>query len=377
MAFGSPLLGNRSRCASALLVALLLGSAFEAQAFKIELDENSFLTLGVLMQPQLQVGNQGPDWGSAQFFARRTRLSFGGQHKKLGFLLLVEQFNWGKDSNWKPSLAFQDAVAFVELQQDMYLDVGLFIFPLVRYFAQSAGSIHTLDYFLPLLPFRENSHSVFRDMGVQFRSFFLDEALHLRASLSNGITATSGTGANTAALPRLAATLRYNFLGSEKNYVLSALYFSKTPLLSAGMGFEYQPKAYLYATPKNPNQKADSLSLGADFFLEYPFWEDHAFIAQANFFHYSRGPQNPDSGTGAVFEVGWLMGKIEPLISWGFFNSLAPGRAKDVWSLRPGFNWWIDKHRFNLKTELGWTGHRLWWNTKKDFAFTTQLQVAL
>jgi hypothetical protein len=377
MALGSPSVYNRSRFACAALSLLLLGSALEAQAFKIELDEDSYLTLGVVMQPQLQVSNQGPGWGLAQFFARRTRLSFGGQHKKLGFLLLVEQLNWGKDNNWKPSLAFQDAVAFIAFDENTHLDVGLFIFPMVRYFAQSAGSIHTLDYFTPALPFHENSHSVFRDMGVQFRGFFLDETLHLRASLSNGVVANAATGANKISFPRLAAMLRYNFLGSEKNYALSAIYFSETPLVSMGVGFEWQPNAYVYATPHNPNRKADSLSMGADFFLEWPFWERHAIIAQANFFRYARGPQNPDSGTGAVIEVGWLIGKIEPLISWGFFNSSAPGHAKDAWSIRPGLNWWIDKHRFNLKAEAGWTGHRLRWNTKKDFVFLAQLQVAL
>jgi len=375
MALGFPSFANRFRCACAALALLLLSS--EAQAFKIELDEDSFLTLGVLMQPHLLVNNQGPDWGSAQVYARRTRLSFGGQYKKLGFLLLIEQFDWGKNSNWKPSLTFQDAVAFIELQKDMHLDVGLFIFPLVRYFLQGAGAIHTLDYFIPAIPFLENSHSVYRDMGVQFRGFFLDDTVHLRASLSNGITANAPSGANKASLPRVAGMLRYNFLGSEKGYALSAIYFSKTPLMSVGMGFEYQPNAALYATPSNPAQKADSLSLAADFFVEYPFWERHALVAQANLFHYARGPQNPFSGTGAVLEVGWLIGKIEPILSWGYFNSMAPGHAKDVWSLRPGLNWWIDRHRFNLKAEAGWTGRRLQWNTKKEFACTVQLQVAL
>jgi len=356
---------------------LLAGSALEAQAFKIELNENSFLTLGILLQPQLQITNQGPDWGSAQFLARRTRLLFGGQYKKLGFLFVTDQLNWGKDNNWKPDFFIQDAVVFIEFNENLRLDAGLFIFPLVRYYAQSAGAIHTLDYFLPAIPFAENSHKVYRDMGVQFRGFFFDNILHLRAAISNGVTVNAVTGVNQASIPRFSAMLRYNILGSEKNYALSAIYFSETPLLSLGVGAEYQPNAYVYATPSNPQKKSDSLSLGADFFLEYPFWEKHAIVAQANFFHYARGPQNPDSGTGAVIELGWLINRLEPLISWGFFNSMAPAHAKDAWSIRPGLNWWIDKHRLNLKVEAGWTGHRLQWNTRKDFGFSAQLQVAL
>jgi hypothetical protein len=369
--------GKRSRFASAALALLLSVSALEAQAFKIDIDEDSFLTLSILLQPQLQVGNQGPDWGSAQFFARRTRLLFGGQHKKLGFLFVTEQLNWGKGGNWEPDFFIQDAVAFLEFDKHATLDVGLFIVPLVRYFAQSAGAINTLDYFVPAIPFPKNSHKVYRDMGVQFRGFFLDKALHLRASLSNGVNANALTGANHTSLPRLAAMLRYNFLGSEEGYALKAIYFSETPLLSVGMGFEYQPNAYVYATTNNPQRKADSLSMGMDCFLEYPFCERHAILAQANLFHYARGPQNPDSGTGAVIELGWLIGQIEPLISWGFFNSLAPGHAKDAWSLRPGLNWWIDGHRLNLKLEAGWTAHRLHFATRKDFAFIAQLQLAL
>jgi len=379
--FSSPL-GRQLRLLPAVLTLLLATSALEAQAFKIDIDENSSLSLGILLQPQLSVGNQGPDWGSAQFFARRTRLLFGGQYKKLGFLFVTEQLNWGKDGNWEPAFFIQDAVAFLEFDKNTYLDVGLFIVPLVRYFAQSAGAINTLDFFLPAIPFPQNSHKVYRDMGVQFRGLFLEEALHLRASVSNGVVANATTGTNKTSLPRLAAMLRYNFLGSEKDYALKAIYFSKTPLLSVGVGAEYQPNAYVYATTTRPQRKSDSLSLGADFFLEYPLEGGEslgrqALLAQLNFFHYARGPQNPDSGTGAVVELGWLIGKIEPLVSWGYFNSLAPGHAKDAWSIRPGLNWWIDKHRLNLKVEAGWTGHRLQWNTKKDFAFVTQLQVGL
>ncbi|MCL2011265.1 MAG: hypothetical protein FWG75_00545 [Cystobacterineae bacterium] len=378
MAFASlPTLRCCPRFVGATLALLLATTSLQAQAFKVDIDEDSHLTLGILLQPQLQLGNQGPDWGTAQFFSRRTRLIFGGQHKKLGFLFVAEQINWGKGGNWKPDFFVQDAVAFIEFDPNLRLDAGLFIFPLVRYFAQSAGAMHTLDYFIPAIPFAENSHKAYRDMGLQFRGFFLNEAIHFRASISNGVVADATTGTNRTSIPRVATMLRYNFLGSEKNYAISAIYFSKTPMLSLGVGAEYQPNAYVYSTTHNPRQKADSLSLGADVFLEYPFGEKHALLAQANFFHYARGPQNPDSGTGAVIEVGWLIGKIEPLISWGFFNSLAPGHVRDNWSLRPGFNWWIDKHRLNLKLEAGWTGHRLRFNTRKDFVFTAQLQMAL
>ncbi|MCL2177825.1 MAG: hypothetical protein FWB81_00190, partial [Cystobacterineae bacterium] len=210
----------RTRLLCATLSWLVATNAWEAYAFKIEVNEDASVTLGVLLQPQLQLTHQGPKWGSAQFLARRTRLLLGGQYKKLGFLFVTEQLNWGKNNQWTPDFFIQDAVAFFEFNENLRLDVGLFIFPLVRYSAQSAAAIHTLDYFTPAIPFPENSHKVYRDMGVQFRGFFLDNTLHLRAAISNGVTTNTSTGTNPSSIPRLSAMLRYNFLGHEKNYAL-------------------------------------------------------------------------------------------------------------------------------------------------------------
>jgi hypothetical protein len=187
---------------------------------------------------------------------------------------------------------------------------------------------------------------VWRDMGVQLRGFA--GPLGFRVAVRNGAEGTPWEDApslNPDDLPRAVAHVRWNFLTGEEDLFFQGIYFTDKPHLSVGAGADCQPSAIATASSVH-----DALDLSADVFVDWPMGNDQEAVFQTHVYHYRQGLDNAQSGTGFFSELGYRFGVFEPVLSAKYFNSRV--RNQYLLAVRPGFNIWVQKHTFNLKTEV-------------------------
>lgn len=352
-----PLSLHRPYSLVVLLVALAtLVIPTPAHAVKVPLGEGpATLNIGVLAQPWTQLSTNGAPAGGmgTDFFLRRIRLSVSGNvTERVSFFVQTDQPNLGRDGDWNPAFFIQDAFASVKLTDSpVFIDAGMMLAPFTHHSLQGAGTIHTVDLHAALVRFPRNEGRLWRDAGVQVRGFA--GPLHFRAGIFNGIEGTPANPTTTPPtpelnpndIPRLAAHVRYNLLGTEEGFFFNGIYFADQPKLSVGLGVDYQPRSVLAA-----GVERDDFNVGADVFLEYPLANDQALIFQTNAFRYFQGRENPNSGFGLFGELGYRIGLLEPVFSAEYFN--ASVADTDLLAFRPGLNVWLMKHTFNLKAEV-------------------------
>ncbi len=355
---------------TALAVLLPTGPA---QAGKIQLSEQAFLNVNVLAQPWAQVTpNAAPTGGaSTDFFLRRIRLMvFGNVTDRLSFFVDTEQPNLGRDGNWTPAFFIQDAFVSVKLAEGHALDAGMILVPFTHHTLQGAIALNTVDYHSQLIRPTRGLGPAWRDAGVQARGAF--GSLHYRVGVFNGIEGQPAKenqpALNIDDVPRVAGHVRYNVLGREEGFFLQGIYFDNQPRLSVGVGADYQPRAAVSA-----GMAHDALAVGADLFLEYPLAENQALVFQTNVFRYWQGSDNTNSGFGIFGEVGYLLGAWEPVLSAEYYN--AEVRASDFFAVRPGVNYWFDKHVFNFKAEVAVVRQGLLAQAPSQIVGTAQLQL--
>lgn len=332
---------------AALAVALSLPGT--AVAGKLTINEEAYLNVNLLMQPQVQLTKDGAPVGhvGTDFFLRRVRLLvFGAVTKKLTFFMETDQPNFGKDGKYDVDFFVQDAFVSYEFLDKVWVDAGFIIAPLSRHNLQGAIALDTVDFHSSVIRFTPGVGKVWRDMGVQLRGFA--GPLGFRAAILNGVRGSvlpDGRVINPDDWPRGVAMARMNFLTREEDLFFQGIYFAEKPHLSVGAGADYQPDAIATASGVH-----DSLALSADLFADVPLGATMELVFQAAVYHYRQGFDNPNSGTGFLAELGYRIGVVEPVVSATYFRSRVD--AQDSLALRPGFNLWFKKHTFNLKTEL-------------------------
>jgi len=127
-------------------------------------------------------------------------------------------------------------------------------------------------------------------------------------------------------------------------------------------------------------------AFSGDLFAEYPFTADDELVGKANFFYYGEGasfiPGSTALARGGIAlygEAGFRHDWIEPLA----FVEYLKGKDDSIKILAPhaGVNFWINKHTFNMKVDVGYrktdvlaaaTGVT---TTTKDILGTVQAQV--
>jgi hypothetical protein len=337
--------------------------------------EDSSLNVGLLLQPQAQFTRDAAPTGDVgtDFFLRRVRLLvFGNVTPKLSFFIEIDQPNFGKDGNWDTAAFFvQDAFLSYAFAEKLWVDAGMILAPLSHHALQGAVALNTVDYHSTLIRYPRGEGKIWRDAGLQLRGF--SGPLHFRLGLFNGIEGSpSKDGApaiNPDDLPRVVGHVRWNFLGTEPGFFFQGRYFSETPLLSVGLGADYQPSAILSTDKARAN-----LATTLDVFLEKPLSADQSLVFQAGLFRYDQGGvRNPASGLGTFFEAGYRLGLLEPVLSAEYFNSRVP--EQDLVALRPGLNLWFQRHTFNLKTELAFSRQGDLSTARTSVSGTAQLQL--
>ena len=384
------------------LMGLLLASwALPAGAVTVFEDKEKgvVVNVGVLAQPWLQVTAPGggagegtcgterpscftntgnPDGGpSFDMFMRRARLMLWGNiTKDLAVFIDTDQSNWGKNGLYNQPMVVQDAFFSYTVMPEFKVDVGLMLVPLSHHTLEGATSLHALDYHSDLIRFPAGH--TFRDVGLQFRGLVANDMIHYRFGIFNGVRQAAVPAppppdpalppppanypVNNLGLPRFAGHLRVNVVGVEPDFFVKGIYFSETPIVSIGVGADFQPNAVLRAFDQRRNYFQGSL----DVFAEIPFSADDEVIVKANVFYASIGASGvtgpavntrPQGAIGAYLEAGYRMGSIEPL---AFIEAYQEPDAEDEPGARSyvsphvGLNYWAMKHNFNIKTDLGY-----------------------
>jgi hypothetical protein len=385
------------------VVAILVVSrpAFAAPVL-VDAEHGVAVNLGVFLQPWFQVtapavtngGSKGigaPDGSgpSFDFFLRRVRLmAFGSVTKNLSFFVETDQPNFGKGGDFTSSMFIQDAFLTYTFSPALRVDAGMLLVPFSRHTIEGAIGLHALDYHGDLI--RLPAGKIWRDTGVQVRGLLLDDHIHYRLGVFEGVRNSAapviaipppapGETAPTAlaplndnGLPRLTAQVRFNLLGTEGDFFLKGIYFSQTPLVSFGLGVDYQPGAVYqdippgaaFATlPGNSPQTAiapgDYVALSLDAFVELPLFADDELIAKANLFYYGEGSSRipgttalPNGGIGFFVEAGYRHGWIEPL---AYVEYMRGGDdTLEIFAPHVGVNFWVTQHNFNLKADVGY-----------------------
>jgi hypothetical protein len=382
---------TRSRAATAtwsmvlaafVLVPIMLSSS-TAQAAGLQLDKDTFIDVHMLLQPTAQFryddskDNPNAQHAFGDFYMRRTRFVMAGQVTKwVTFFAETDMPNWGKAGDWgSPTFYVQDAYMQFNIHEAFNIVGGMILTPFVHNASQGATSLHNLDYHSDLVRYPASlvknaapiSNKVWRDNGVMFRGFLLNKHLDYRIAFTNGVqdgavikdaTATAPqVNAATGECPRFSGRIQYNFFDAEEGFFLAGTYLGKKKLLSVGFAYDVQPG--VYGAHDNMHQY---WGFGGDIFLDMPINKRDRLSGQFDFVGYG-GDTNPTRGKGFLFDLGYAMGKWEPLIAIDYYRGGAPlldaenneitGFKKDLLGLHVGLNYWLKGHAANVKLDLG------------------------
>jgi len=340
---------------------------------------DSSLNINMQMQGWFQAlenaAPNGTGW-DYRVFLRRTRLILSGDFtKQLHFFVNIDAPNWGRANAGDPTglnqvnqrFLIQDVRMVYEPVPGIFVVGGFLIIPISRHMHQSTLSFNTIDQHTATLRFQQtgtgNSNLAFREPGVEAHGWLFDKRVGFRFGLYNGVRGTTGAydpvtnplgGVNPDAVPRIAGYLHLNLLDSEeRGFLYQGVYFAEKPILSVGVGTNYQAKSVRVPAT---GQLSDYRGTAADVFLEYPFGNDTAVNFQFAFYNYDFGDGHPSTGNGFFSDLGYRYGQWQPVVSYEYFHGTstltAPTLPDDARIWTAGINWWINKTTANLKWEF-------------------------
>jgi len=367
---------------SAVLAAALLTSprVGAVTVFEDKANDRS-LAVGVLLQPQVQTTEDGApngqDFGT-DFFLRRARLYVAGEVLKgLTFFFQTDQPNWGKGGNFTVPFYVQDAFISYQVDRALTVDSGFFLVPLEHQTLEGTATLHPIDYHGAVILFPATFGILFRDLGLEARGLLLNDRIHYRLAVlagTRGPDIPTGAAAGTPDLnpdaePRFTGQLRFNLYGVEDKFLFNGIYFSDTPMISVGIGGDFQRNSV-----RTPTGVADYGVVSGDLFFEYPLSADEEVILKGDVADWREGSGSASTGVTAWGEAGFRIAWIEPLVGADWFH--AEQGLKDYTAIRPGLNFWLRRHTFNIKAEAAWTStHTPSTGTDRAFVATLQGQV--
>jgi len=336
------------------MAALVFVVPVTARAEKVLSGGDLTLNVGALLQPETQIAEDAAPNKSTgtDFFLRRARLVVSGSlTRQVDFFIDTEQANLGKGGT-TGNVSLLDAFGTFKIAPPIAIDGGLMLVPLTRHALQSAISLNGIDYHSKLILYPPNSNFIWRDLGIEARGLLAGGHLHYRAGIFAGVHGTEPTmmmpiARNQSDIPRVAGHVRWNFLGKEETFFFPGISFATEPLLSFGVGADYQPNAVAAMTRAN-----DYLALASDVFAEIPTkGESQELVFQGTFFRYDQGPDAAGTGIGGFVETGYRINWFEPTVAYEQFST-DHNPAGDYRAIHGGIAGFYEKHKANLKADL-------------------------
>ena len=193
-----------------MLVAALWAPTAHAVPVVEDKEKGLAINVGALIQPQFQmtmsgansdtgpcgngdtdrcspgIGNPRGDGPSYDFFVRRARLMlWGSVNKQISFFIDTDEPNLGKGGSFATTTFIQDAFATYTFMPELRIDGGLMLVPLSHHTLEGATSLNALDYHSDLVRFPTGR--IFRDAGIQVRGVALEDHLHYRLGIFEGV----------------------------------------------------------------------------------------------------------------------------------------------------------------------------------------------
>ena len=378
-------------CAAALTVVAV---SSPAGAVKLKVADDTFINVRLLLQPWIELKNDptvtatNPNLTdfTNDYFLRRTRVLFGGQVTKwVSFFMETDMPNWGRRGNWSvissakdattgamtsvnevTGFFVQDAYVSIDLHESFHVAAGMLMLPFVHFSRQSAANLHTLDYHSTLLRYPTSGDKVWRSTGVEVRGLLLKKKIDYRIAMTNGVAdktqmvaatydsagvqITPAVMSNTNDAPRVTGRVAYNFFDAEEGFFLGGTYLGKKKILSVGFAFDAQPGVFGSSLD---GAKRPYYAIGGDVFLDYPLRSNLRLSGQVDVVYYG-GEDNPKRGFGMAMDIGFAIGKFEPLIGFDYFKGPDASELEDQYlGIHPAFNYWLAGHNANIKLDLG------------------------
>lgn len=360
---------------SLVLLGIGLASPSARAAAKLSVTDDTFINLDLLLQPWVQFTYQkdsmypatkganakpaaeAPD-GQTDFFLRRTRIILGGQITKwVSFFMETDMPNLGKGGVWagvdyngdgitdvSPATFFvQDAWVKFNINPAFNIYAGMLITPFNRNFFTSAAKLHGLDYHVVLAKYPNGSNLVWRDNGVMATGLLLNNKLEYRLAVTEGVAKNNDDG------PRVTGRVAYSLLDAEGDFFPGGTYLGTKKVLSVGAAVDFQNDAIYNADGTHGKY----LGLTGDVFWDLPMGPNR--LSGLLGVVYYGGDQNPNKGVGVLFDVGYALGKWEPIVAvdWFMPDKRADGFDGQLLHLHPGLNYWLNGYAANIKLDFG------------------------
>jgi hypothetical protein len=238
------------------------------------------------------------------FKIRRVRVIMAGQvAKNVTFFFQTDNPNMGQSTGTSvkainTGFLVQDAFGeWHPFSNDMFvLDFGKMLMPFTRNSLQSTSSHLSLDggtwTFLQSAPLQGDAG---RDVGLQFKSYLVNDHLEIRAGVFDGLRATANTGGAGSRNPyRFVGRVVYNVLDTEKGYVPVGTNLGKKAILAFGAGYDTQGGVTNASTPVIPSGDGYK-AYGGDVMVDLPVGSGDmkdgksAFTAHVDYIHYDGG----------------------------------------------------------------------------------------
>ncbi len=356
------------------LALLLLPDPARAQAI-IKVNDTVNFRVGFQLQGWADWNqDQISDGYSQSMFLRRARFILAGNlAKDVSFFFQTDNPNLGRTSagaakSLGTGLLTQDA--FMEwhpFSNDQFiLDFGKMLTPFTRNSLQQTSSHLSWDggtfTFLQSAGLQNDAG---RDVGLQFKSYLVNDHLEIRAAVLDGFrAAANAAGAGSRNSYRFAGRVVYNFLDPElKGYVPVGTWLGKKTILAIGGGVDTQGSYKAY---------------GADFMIDLPFGPGDAKVgrdaltAHGDYIHFDGGCGLNAAGTAHVancviptlFEqdefftdLGWFFHTInlQPFVRYewdGFKEAIDKGRGSHRYG--GGFNYYVTPAAQQMKITVGY-----------------------
>jgi len=329
---------------------------------KIESGNGNSLKIGLLLQPQFQMGNARnaalSGW-SENVFLRRTRILIGGT--LLGglvdyfvetdspnlFLASPATDAMGNATTLKTGagMFIQDAFLTLKPFGDLAkLDVGYMLPPMTHNALQGAGTLYGWDYFANSFRhsdvFGAGAAPVGRDAGLQVRGLVLGNMLEYRVGLFQGLrkpaTATEVAARNFL---RFTGRVQLNLFDPETGFFYAGTYFGSKKVVSFGASFDVQ------GSYKN---------FGVDGFADLPLGPG-VLTAQAALSYWDGGSDVPalPKFLAEIVEAGYLLPdlRISPIVRFEHLGATVgnPETHPDETRVSFGGAYWPFAHNLNLK----------------------------
>lgn len=353
----------RTARTAALVLATAVATAPSAQAqVQITVNPDVNFKLGVLGQFQADwLEDPIEDDTQQNLFIRRVRLLFGGQvAKNVSFFIETDAANLGRTlpagKNIAPQLIVQDAYGEVRLHDALALDFGLMFVPFSRNSIQSAATLLPIDYGAYTFATSGPTQStVGRDVGVQAKSYLVNDRLELRLGAFQG-----ARDARSHRSFRYTGRAQVQLLDPEpRGFFYSGTSLGNRRVAAVGVAFDRQD---------------DYAAYDADAFVDLPLG-DNAVTSQVAF-------QRIDGDTTftalprqnvLLVELGYFIRafKLTPVFQFTGRDVVDTDIGDEHrWSI--GMNYWWAGHNANVKAAYGRIDPR---GLKEQNQFTIQLQL--